>query len=264
MANTLVNTKLDFANANRIINLAPATANGQPVTYEQLNSTVSGLAWKDDVRAGSSTNITLATPGATIGGVTMALGDTLLLYGQTDLTKNGIWVYDTDTTALVRATNADTFIELEGAVVTVTEGSTAGTYRQTQVNGIIDTNDVVWTDFGIVTPDATETVKGKVELATQSEVNTGTDAIRVVTPATLAAYTGYVRKYATTIGDGSTLNYTVTHSLNTEDIASLTCLDLSNSKYYTIVSWKPTGVNTVSVEFDSAPATNTARIIISA
>lgn len=38
-------------------------------------------------------------------------------------------------------------------------------------------------------PDATETVKGKVELATAAEVQTGTDAVRAITPAGLSART---------------------------------------------------------------------------
>lgn len=37
---------------------------------------------------------------------------------------------------------------------------------------------------------ASETAVGGVELATEAEVNAGTDAVRVVTPATLAAWTG--------------------------------------------------------------------------
>lgn len=36
-----------------------------------------------------------------------------------------------------------------------------------------------------VTPDATETVKGKVELATDAEVQAGTDTLRVITPSGL-------------------------------------------------------------------------------
>lgn len=262
MATTIVNTVLSFGNANRITNLAAATASGQPVTYEQLNSSIQGLAWKDNVIAGSSTNIDITTPGATIGGVTMTLGDTIVLFGQTDLTENGLWVYDTSTTNLTRALDGDTFAKLENATVTIDEGTFAGTtYRQTQVNGILGTNDVVWTSFGVVTPDATDTTKGKVELATQSEVNTGTDTTRVVTPATLANYTGYVRKFSATIGDGSTLSYTVTHSLNTEDV-SVTTRSALTTKDMTIVAWRPTGVNTIAVEFDTAPASSSIRVTV--
>jgi hypothetical protein len=40
------------------------------------------------------------------------------------------------------------------------------------------------------TPDATETVKGKAEIATQAETNTGTDDNKIVPPAKLSAYIG--------------------------------------------------------------------------
>ncbi len=40
------------------------------------------------------------------------------------------------------------------------------------------------------TPDATETTKGKAEIATQSETDTGTDDTRIVTPLKLANYSG--------------------------------------------------------------------------
>ena len=42
-----------------------------------------------------------------------------------------------------------------------------------------------WVDVGSTPEAATETTAGIVELATQTEVNTGTDTGRVVTPATL-------------------------------------------------------------------------------
>jgi hypothetical protein len=51
--------------------------------------------------------------------------------------------------------------------------------------------------------DATTTVKGVVELATQAEVNTGSDTTRVPTPATLQA-----KLYSTqTLTDGATINW---------------------------------------------------------
>ncbi len=51
--------------------------------------------------------------------------------------------------------------------------------------------------------DASATVKGVVELATQAEVNTGIDTTRVPTPATLQA-----KLYSTqTLTDGATINW---------------------------------------------------------
>lgn len=40
----------------------------------------------------------------------------------------------------------------------------------------------------VITPDATESVKGKAEIATQNEVNTTFDRTRIVTPGTLRGY----------------------------------------------------------------------------
>jgi len=55
---------------------------------------------------------------------------------------------------------------------------------------ILVTYDLTEIDAGYVLaslPDASETVKGKVELATVAEATTGTDTVRAVTPAGLAA-----------------------------------------------------------------------------
>lgn len=52
-----------------------------------------------------------------------------------------------------------------------------------------------WTAEGagpLVPADATETVKGIVELATAAETTTGTDSVRAVTPAGVAS--GYIKK----------------------------------------------------------------------
>lgn len=45
--------------------------------------------------------------------------------------------------------------------------------------------------LGAAVPSASESVEGTTELATQAEVNTGTDTTRVLTPATHAAYVGH-------------------------------------------------------------------------
>lgn len=53
-------------------------------------------------------------------------------------------------------------------------------------------------------PDASTTAKGIIEIATQGEVNTGTDAVRAVTPDTLANYTGLGGGGAVDSVDGET------------------------------------------------------------
>ena len=73
--------------------------------------------------------------------------------------------------------------------------------------------------------DASETVKGIVELATTTEATTGTDTARAVTPAGLAAHNA-ARSFAVNLEASnsavtkSSNTYTVTHGLATRDVVA--------------------------------------------
>lgn len=258
----LVNTKLDFDNHNRIINLAAATAAGQPVTFEQLNSAIEGVSWKDNVRVSSQVNVTIASPGATINGITLTNGDRVLLPNQTVTAENGIYIFNGSATPMTRSLDADSFSDLKSAVTTVDEGTSAGvSYRQTQVTGVIDTDDVIWTTFIPAAPSATETTAGIAELATQSETDAGTDDARIVTPYKLANYAGRAKRYSETIGDGSASSITVTHGLNTLD-CQVYVREVGGLKREVMVEKQHTSVNSVTIVFDSAPSIGSIRVTV--
>lgn len=63
--------------------------------------------------------------------------------------------------------------------------------------------DGAWPLSGVTVsiPDASETVKGKAEIATQTETDTGTDDTRIVTPLKLANYTGLGGSFSGDAGD---------------------------------------------------------------
>lgn len=108
-------------------------------------------------------------------------------------------------------------------------------------------------------PEASETVKGIVELATTTEATTGTDTTRAVTPAGLAAF-GAARSFATSIGDGSSTSYTVTHDLGTKDVV-VQLYDVSTfDTVYADV--KRNADNTVLVEFTSAPSSGDIKVLV--
>jgi hypothetical protein len=65
-------------------------------------------------------------------------------------------------------------------------------------------------------------------------------------------------KYSTTIGDGSATSYTVTHNLNSTDIV-VAVMEVSTG-YFVYPDIKYTGVNTVVIEFVSAPTTNQYKV----
>lgn len=262
MPTASVYTDLDFQSVNKLTNLPAAVANGQAVTYEQLNSAVEGLSWKDACRVATQSNLNTASPGATIDGITMATNDRVLVRAQSIDIDNGIYIWNGAATPMTRSSDASTGPELEGAVVTVEEGTSAGvTYRQTQVNFVINVGSVIWTTFGTSAPPASESTAGIAEIATQAETDTGTDDTRIVSPLKLANYSGRKLKYAANFGDGSSTSYAINHNLNTRDVTVEVFLNSGN--YDTILcEVERTSVNQVTLIVTPAPASNALRVVV--
>lgn len=260
---TPLKRQLDAENRKPIINAAPGTATGDLVTYEQLNAAIEGIAWKDNVRFASTVNITVASPGSSFDGGTATAGDRILLKNQTSVPENGIYVWNGAATPMTRTADANVFDELESAVVTVDEGtSNAGTtWRQTQVNGVIGTNNIVWQAFGTSAPAATQTVAGIAEIATQAEVDTGTDDTRIVSPAGLAGYANRAKRYSTDFGDAAATSYVITHNLNTLDV-EVYIRETGGSKRQVYTEVQHTSVNSVTILVDAAPALNSLRCTV--
>lgn len=259
-----VQRTLDFGNARKITSLPNPTNAQDAATKAYVDSAVEGLAWKDSARVSTQANLNLASPGATIDGITMASGDRVLVRAQTTASQNGIYIWNGAATPATRALDASTAAELEQAVLTVEEGTSAGvTYRQTVVNFTLDTNDVLWSVFGSSAGAASETSAGIAELATQAETDAGTDDARIVTPLKLATSPWAKKQFAANIGDGSATSYAVTHNLNTRDVQVEIYRNSGN--YDTVLAEiQRTSVNQVTVVFDTAPASNAYRVVVRA
>lgn len=255
-------TNINLVGGAKITGLPAASATGEAVTYDQLNAAIEGVAWKDSVRVASTANLTLSGPGATIDGITMASGDRFLAKDQSAQSANGIYVWTGAATPATRAPDANTAAELEAAVVTVEEGTSAGaSFRQTQTNFTLDTNNVVWTSFGTAAPAASETTAGIAELATQAETDTGTDDARIVTPLKLATWSGRKRKFTQTFGDTSATAFNLDHNFNTRDVQVEVFKNSGN--YDTVIPdiTRPS-VNRVTLTFATAPGTNAFSAVI--
>lgn len=255
-------TDLDLQSVSKVINVPSPTAAGDAVPKSYVDSAVEGLAWKDSARVGTQSNLNLSSPGATIDGITMVSQDRVLVRNQSTQSQNGIYVWNGSAVALTRSLDASTFAELEQAIITVEEGTDAGTtWRQTQINGVIDTNNVIFTSFAAAAPAASETTAGIAELATQAEVDAGTDDARIITPLKLATWSGRIRKYAANFGDGSATSYVITHNFNTRDV---TVVVFPNSGTYDNVEVDVgrTSVNEVTLVFATAPASNAYRVVV--
>ena len=254
-------TDFDFQSVSKVVNLPTPSATGDAVPKSYVDSLVEGLAWKDSCRVATQSNLNLAAPGATVDGITMVSGDRMLVRTQTTTSQNGIYVWNGAASAATRSLDASTFPELEQAVTTVEEGtSAAATYRQDQINGTIDSSAVSWVSFGTSAPAASETTAGIAELATQAEVNTGTDDLRIVTPLKLATWSGRIKKFAVSIGDGSATSYTVTHNLASLDVAVTVFQNSTGEEVITDVTHATS--NTLTVVFTTAPASNAYRVVV--
>lgn len=253
---------LDLLSASRILNLPDATDPQEPATLAQVRTFVEGLAWKDSVRVSTQGNINLSAPGAAIDGISMSSGDRVLVRLQTSEPGNGIYVWTGAATPMTRALDASTFAELEAAVVTVEEGTDGGTqWRQTQVNGTIDSSNVVWTAFAAVIPLASETTAGRIEIATQPETDAGTDDQRAITPLKLTTWSGKTKRYTSDIGDGSATSFTLTHNLNTR---ALQISVYRNSGNYDQIECevRHTSTSALTLLFTSAPTSNQFTAVV--
>jgi hypothetical protein len=260
----LVNRDLDLNSVAKVTNSPNPTAAQDVATKAYVDSAVEGLSWKDSVRVSSVANINLASPGATIDGVTMVANDRFLAKDQSTASQNGIYIWNGAASPATRALDMSTAAEVEQAVVTVEEGTSAGaTFRQTAVNVTLDTTNLAFTTFGTSAPAASETTAGIAEIATQAETDTGTDDLRLITPLKLATYAGRAKRYAVNFGDGSATSYVITHNLNSNDV-EVYVYENGGSKRQVLTEVQHTSVNSVTILTATAPAAAAYRAVVQA
>jgi len=257
-----IQTSLDFGSARKILNLPAPTSAGEPATKAYVDSAVEGLSWKDSARVYCATNVALASPGASLDGIAMAVNDRFVAGNQTTTTENGIYIWNGAATPATRALDASTSDELENATISIDEGTSAGTTkRQTLVNFVLGTGSPAWTNFGTAAGAASEASAGIAELATQAETDAGTDDLRMVTPLKLKNYSGQAKRYGVAVGDGSSTSIAVTHNLNSRDVVVEVYRNSGN--YDTVmVEVRRTSVNIVTLVFDTAPAASAYYCVV--
>lgn len=122
-----------------------------------------------------------------------------------------------------------------------------------------DANKAV-TPASLTARTATETRTGIAEIATDAELTTGTDDTRIVTPLKLKTYLdNRTGGYAANIGGAGT-SYALTHGLSTIDVIVMIKDNTTLEEVMTDVVI--TDANTVTVSFAVAPSANAYRVII--
>lgn len=208
---------LDLAN-QRIQNLGDPSSATDATTKQYVDNVARGLDWKQEVVAASTGNVSLATPGTTLDGVTLSVNDRVLLKNQTDPAENGIYVWTASGSALTRALDADSWAELSGSTVTVQRGTVNAdtVYRVTADDGgTLGTTAVTLSQVG----GGTSYTAGNGLTLTSTTFDVGQGTGITVSADSIAIDTSVVpRKYAVNIGNGSLTSITVNHAFGTRDV----------------------------------------------
>lgn len=134
--------------ANNITNLATPVLATDAATKNYVDSVAVGINVKTSCAAATTANITLS--GAqTIDGVSVVAGNRVLVKNQTAPADNGIYV--ASASAWTRATDADTWAELIGAMVFISAGTINGLtswISNTTSGGTIGVTAVTFVQFG--------------------------------------------------------------------------------------------------------------------
>ena len=201
--------------SQRITALAPPSIGTDAVNKDYADALISTGNNKGTARLAATGNITIASPGATIDSVTAANGDVILLPGQTTGSQNNLYIFNGAASPLTLATNADISAEVRsGLFVFVSEGTVNGSngFTLTTPNPIaLGTTALTFTQ----TSGAGQITSGTGLTKSGNILNVGAGAGILANADDVAIDTTVVaRKYAQTIGDGTTAAITVTHSLN--------------------------------------------------
>lgn len=259
----------DFTGGNiKIIQSIPIT-NGHidgPITTRSLTGNDLGALVIDD----GSTTSTLRTWSA----------DKLhQRFTEIDNTISGALVYQGGYDATTNTPNLETPANnavIQGFTYTVTVGGTFLGNNMEPGDMLIAEidNPTASGDWTIVNKNidevlyATTSVSGKIEIATQAEVDAGTDEVRAVTPRTLSVLSTANENssvYTAHVGDGTATSWDLLHGLGTKDVMIQVYDDLSTSPNYgeeVGVSKTRLSASTVRIKVNEAIASNELRVLV--
>lgn len=248
-----VDTTLDLQNVNKIINAPAPTQNGDVANKSYVDAVAQGIIYKEAVQAVSSDPIAVNNPGA-IGAATT--GERVLLTAQADASQNGIWTYNGGAVALTRPADFATGSDQKPGAAVFDESSNATWTLINTADVTVDTTAQQWSKgaaAGSLTFEAPLQQNGQtVSLNGGQPLPVADGGTGSGTASGARTNLGAVGKYATTVGDGATTTFTVSHNLGTTDV-TVQVFDMATGNME-LVSVTIESNNSVQVGFGVAPA----------
>jgi hypothetical protein len=246
-------------NGQKVTNLGAPTASSDAARLLDVQNAQAGIDAKPSVRAATTANITLSGL-QTLDGVAVADGDRVLVKNQTTPAQNGLYLASVAAwTRTADTLTANTFVFVE-------EGTTqADTSWMITTNGAITvgTTSITFAQFGAgaqYTAGTGITLTGTVFSLT-APVTVALGGTGATTAAGAKTNLGFTTKFsqdvpALTAG----VAQTITHNLNTSDV--LVQFRDTTTGEEVLMSWKVTGVNTITVTADLAYAASALRCVV--
>ena len=240
----------------KIINLASPSSSTDAANMAYVDLVAAGLVFKPAVRVASTANITVASPGTTIDGVTMASGNRVLLKNQTSGAENGTYLWNGASSPMTRTTD----VLSAGSVCDINEGSVnADTFYMLTTDNPITVGTTVQT-WGIYRNGLSYTGSNGV-LISGASITAVADTGILVSSSGIAIDTSIVpKKYTVAIGNGSSTSIAVTHNLNTKDV--ICGLRTVSDDSMVMSDWVATSVNVVTFTFAAAPSASQYRATV--
>lgn len=247
----------------QIKNLGIPTDPNDAVSKSFAEQLLNNRTWKDPVRVGVGSNVNIASPGATLDGVTMAAGDRVLLYGQSTQSQNGAYVWNGATSPMTRAADSDTDTEIRpGTTYVITEGSTADRYAILITDGIVTIGTSALTFVVMSNTGQVYTASNGLQLVSGAfsiKLDTASGLLVTATGLKLDPSVS-ARKFAAAVGDGAATQVAVTHNFGNKNV--LIGMYRTSDGQEAVPDTTGRTVNGFNLNFGTAPTTGAYTIVV--